>query len=140
MSYNCDTFKVKKLENLRIPVKSLYKNERSDWHPERKDNDNGTVTFSIMESEINGIIKKGIKDCNIFNQNMKTHDPRNDILVVLSICCRGEGSGTTMNKIIEPALRDSKGELIVSCVWEGGDSINQLIVKNGNINWKDIDI
>jgi hypothetical protein len=52
----------------------------------------------------------------------------------------GEGSGTAMNWIIEPALTESTGELTASCIWEGGDSINQLILKNGVVSWRDIEI
>jgi len=121
MSYNIDTFKVKKLDNLKIPVLSLYKNPRSDWHPERINNNDGTVTFNMMESEMTGII-----DSEMFS--------------VQSIDCHGEGSGTVMSWILEPAFKDSTGELIASCVWEGGDSINQLIVKDSNVSWKDIEI
>ena len=122
MSYNIDTFKVKKLENLKMPVKSLFKYERKDWHPKRENNDDGTVTFAVAEaSSITGKIE-------------------NDILIVSEMECYGECSGIAMNAIFEPAFKDSKGELIASCVWEGGDSINQLIVKDGNVSWKDIDI
>lgn len=121
MSYNIDTFKTKKLENLKIPITSLYKHERSDWYPERVNYDNGTVTFEMMGSEITGIIE-------------------NDIFLCQSIDCSGEGSGTTMSWILEPAFKDSTGELIASCVWEGGDSINQLVVKEGDVKWKDIEI
>jgi len=121
MSYNCDTWKTKKLENFKIPVASLFKHKRNDWHPERINNNDGTVTFTIMESELHGHIE-------------------NDCLVVSSIDCSGEGSGVAMNWILEPAFEDSTGELIASCVWEGGDSITQLIVKNGTIEWKEIEI
>lgn len=122
MSYNCTTFKVKKLENLRIPMASFYKSQRRDWHPSRSIRDDGTIELAIMESSfITGYLD-------------------NDILNVKSIECSGEGSGSAMNIILEPALKDSTGELIVSCVWEGGESIDQLIVKNGDIEWKPIDV
>jgi len=122
MSYNCDLFKVKKLENLRIPVASLFKHPRKDWHPNKEVNEDDTVTFRIMDMvEVTGIIE-------------------NDILIVEEICCYGNGSGSAMEYVFEPAFEDSIGELIVSCVWEGGDSINQLIVKDGKVEWKDIDI
>ena len=129
MSYNCETFKVKKLENLMIPVKYLLHPEREDWAFEKEENYTDTneiesITFTNMDSKITGRLE-------IFN---------NDLLIVENIDISGEGSGTIMNEILEPALKNSKGELIVSCVWEGGDSINQLIVKDGNITWKDIDV
>lgn len=121
MSYNCDLFKVKKLENFKIPIASLYKSDRTDWHPDRKIKEDGTETFVILETTITGIVK-------------------NDILTVQSIDCSGEGSGAVMNYILEPAFQDSTGELIVSCVWEGGDSINRLIVKGGKVKWEEIEI
>jgi len=34
MNYNIDTFRVKKLENLAIPLNSFYKHKHVDWHPE----------------------------------------------------------------------------------------------------------
>ena len=126
MSYNCDTFKVKKLENLKIPIKYLLSPERTDWAFEREENYNEdneieSTTFTNMDSDITGIVENGT-------------------LTVKEICISGEGSGTIFYDILEPALKDSKGELIASCVWEGGDSINQIIVKDGNVTWKDIDI
>jgi hypothetical protein len=35
MSYNIDTFRLKRLENLIIPVASFYKSEKKNWHPEQ---------------------------------------------------------------------------------------------------------
>jgi len=121
MSYNCDTFKVKKIENFRIPVASLYKHERTDWHPERVNHDDGTVTFKNCETTLDGRIK-------------------DDVFICESIDCSGEGSGVVMNWILEPAFKDSAGEFVASCVWEGGDAINRITVKDGNVSWKDIEI
>ena len=121
MSYNIDVFKVKRLEDFRIPVASLYKHERSDWHPERRNNDDGTFTFEMMEGEMSGVIE-------------------NDVLLVHSINCSGEGSGTSMDWILEPAFKESTGILIASCIWEAGDTINQLRVENGEVEWVNIEI
>lgn len=122
MSYNIDTWKVKKLENLRVPLSSFFTNPRKDWHPTKEYDENGALTLSFGDGcEITGKVEDGI-------------------LLVTSINFWGEGSGTSMNLILEPALKASTGELIASCVWEGGDSINQLIVKDGNVEWKNIEI
>lgn len=121
MSYNIDTWKLKKLEGLKIPVKSFFTNKRTDWHPEKEYDEDGILTLTLMESHVTGKVADGI-------------------LEVTDIHIHGEGSGTSMSWILEPALGDSKGELIASCVWEGGDSINQLTVKDGNIEWKDVEI
>ena len=122
MSYNCDIFKVEKLKNLRIPMDSFYQHSRSDWHPKRLNYNDGTIGLEVCESSfITGILN-------------------NNILDVDSIECSGVGSGSAMHLIFEPALRDSTGELIVSCIWKGGDSVNRLIVKNGDVKWENIDI
>lgn len=121
MSYNIDTIKVKKLENLVIPMDSFYKHEREDWHPDKEIELDGSITLYFMDSEIHGKLDG------------------NDVIVD-KFEVYGEGSGTSMNWIIEPALKDSQGELTASFVWEGGDTINQLIVKDGEIEWKDIEI
>lgn len=121
MSYNIDTFKTKKIENLIIPVASFFKHERSDWHPDKVINDDMSVTFHNMETEITGRII-------------------DDDLHVSSINCAGEGSGTIMNWILEPAFKDSSGTFIAACVWEGGDSINRIIVENGDVRWVNIEL
>lgn len=122
MSYNIDTFKIKKLENLEIPLSAFFEHERSDWHPEKEFDENGKLTLNCgCEQEINGYVD-------------------NNILKVESMDMYGEGSGTFVNWILEPALKKSKGVLEASCVWEGGDSINKLIVHDGILKWEDIDI
>jgi len=121
MSYNCDTFKVKKLENLRIPIASLYKHDRQDWHPTRENLGDGRVEFCNLETIMIGKVE-------------------NDVFICEEIDCSGEGSGTVMDWILEPALKDSTGELIASCVWEGGDAINRLTVKDGVVSWENIEI
>lgn len=121
VSYNIDTWKVKKLNGLTIPLASFFKHPRTDWHPDKEYDENGLLTLQMMESHVKGRIKGGI-------------------LHVTEIEIWGEGSGTVMSWLVEPALRDSRGELVASCVWEGGDSINQIIVKNGAVEWKDIEI
>ena len=121
MSYNIDTFKLKKLQDLSFPVKALYKNPRTDWHPERVNNDDGTVTFINCETEIKGTVK-------------------DDIFYMESIKCSDEGSGIVMRDMLEPAFKESKGILVASCVWEGGDSINKLLVEDGCVDWVKIEI
>ena len=51
-----------------------------------------------------------------------------------------DGSGTTMNWILEPAFKDSTGRFVATCIWEGGDSVNRLIVDKGSVIWKEIDL
>lgn len=122
MSYNINTFKVKELKNLHIPLSSFYMHPRTDWHPELINHNDGLIELDGGgDIFIKGILKDGILIC---------HD----------IVCCDEGSGTFMNLILEPALKDSTGKLVASCVWEGGESINQIISNDGVVTWKDIDI
>jgi hypothetical protein len=122
MSYNVDRWKTKEIVDLVIPVASLFKHEREDWHPERDDGEDGTVTFRIMEAcQITGTIEE-------------------DQLRVSSIEAYGEGSGTALHWIIEPALADSRGKLVASRVWEGGDSIDRLTVMDGVVSSEPIEL
>ena len=116
MSYNIDTWKTKKMENLKIPLKALFKHKRTDWHPEQPK----IVNYETMEIEmecgceqlIKGILKDGI-------------------IHVTELEMYGEGSGTFKGYILDEALKESTGELEALLVWEGGDSITRLKVKEG---------
>jgi hypothetical protein len=124
MSYNIDTFKVKQLKDLIIPVPSLYTHPRKDHHPTKmlsEDNDSW-MRFQCMES---CFLEGPVID---------------NAIHVKAINWRGEGSGNDMTEILAPALESSAGVLVASCVWEGGDSINQLRVENGKVEWVDIEI
>ncbi len=121
MSYNIDTFKLKTLDGLSFPVAALYKNPRENWHPEREDGEDGVTVFTNMETELRGKV-----------EGERYH--------VTSISCCGEGSGTVMNDMLEPAFAESAGHLVASCVWEGGDCINRIEVHDGTVFWADIEI
>lgn len=61
MSYNIDTFKIKKLENLEIPLSAFFEHEREDWHPEKEYDENGKLTLNCgCEQTITGIVENGI--------------------------------------------------------------------------------
>ncbi len=62
------------------------------------------------------------------------------MIYVTEIQCYGEGSGSTYRDVLLPALKEGKGTLIVSCVWEGGDSLSRLIVRDGVVTEEDIEI
>jgi hypothetical protein len=124
MSYNIDTFKVKTLKDLVVSVDSLYVHPREDLHPTKMLSkiDDTWLRFQCMAS------------CFL-------EGPVNDGAIhVKVIDWYGEGSGYDMCEILEPALKNSTGVLVASCVWEGGDSINQLRVDNGKVEWVEIEI
>lgn len=119
MSYNITHSDVKVLNNLVIPYNAFFEHSRKDWHPKSSifvdDSGNSVVTLDCgCEQTITGILKDGQ-------------------LSVTGLNLSGEGSGTFMNWILEPALEQSTGELEVFLIWEGGDSITTLTVKDGEV-------
>lgn len=124
MSYNIDTFKLKEIVDLKIPVSALYLS-RKDWHPTRHE-DVDVTTFRVAEDvEIEGTV---------------SGEPPDEILSVSRFSCRGECSGNAMIDVFEPAFAKSTGTLTASCVWEGGDCINRLEVRDGVVTWVPIEI
>lgn len=118
MSYNIDTWKTKKLENLTVPLKAFFKHERTDWHPKQPvitNAETNEVTLECgCEQEIKGILKEGS-------------------LLVTEMDMTGEGSGTFYSWILEPALKESMGTLEAVLIWEGGNTIQRLTVKDGSV-------
>lgn len=111
MSYNITSCKVKKMDNLRFPVSSLTEHERSDWHPEISGD-----LIELSESSISG-------------------DTSDDgWFYVDDFDVSGECSGDFMYYVLENALKKSKGYLNAILIWEGGDSITNLIVDNGKFS------
>jgi hypothetical protein len=118
MAYNVTTWKTKELKNLRIPVASLYK--QAYWCPDREVQ-GATSVFSVGEASIEGVID-------------------GDYLKVTDIDISGECSGTALRLIFEPALADSRGRLVATRIWEGGDSIDRLTVVDGVVTTEPIEI
>ena len=123
MSYNVSTWKTKKIENLVIPLSEFYISERKDWHPTQPilQEDNSFILECGCEQEIKGKLTDGL-------------------LEVLGLDMSGEGSGTFMSYVLEHALSKSTGYLEAILIWEGGDSIEKLIVNNGEISREDIEL
>ena len=125
MSYNIDTWKTKKLENLVIPLNALYEGVNENWKPEQPKiidwvtDENGMVAMKVEIECGGGQLIKG----TIIDKHSK--------LYVTEIDMSGEGSGSFMYKIFEHALKQATGELTAVCIWEGEDSITRLIVKDG---------
>lgn len=121
MGYGITAFKVKKLEDLKIPVSAFFE-RRSPFIPAKEYSESGKLTLLCgCEQRITGTVK-------------------NEILTVQQINMSGEGSGTFIYEILNDALKQSTGVLEAVCVWEGGDFINKLIVNNGFVSWEDIEL
>lgn len=123
MSYNIDRWKTKKLDNLIIPLAAFSKHSRKDWHPRVSSDINAKeVTLECgCGQEIVGLLVDGQ-------------------LHVIKLDMAGEGSGTFFNWILEPALKESRGQLEAVLVWEGGDSITKLTVDNGVVEQSDVEL
>lgn len=118
MSYNIDTFKIKKLEKLVIPFSAFFLHPRKDWHPEGKFLDAETMLF-----QLEGGCGQTIKGNLIAGK-----------LHVTELDLSGEGSGVFMDYVMVEAFKQSTGQLEAVLVWEGGDSISRLIVNNGEFS------
>lgn len=123
MSYNIDRWKTKKLDKLSIPLAAFFKHERRDWHPRQVDSiQENTVTLECgCGQEIVGQLVDGQ-------------------LLVKNFDMAGEGSGTFFSWILEPALKESRGQLDAVLVWEGGDSITRLTVNDGVVEQSDVEL
>lgn len=124
MGYNIDTWKTKSLENLIIPMSAFFKHSRTDWHPELHVEDAATGKAILecgCEQEIHGVLE-------------------DDKFKVTEFDMTGDGSGTFMEWILEPALSESTGYLKATLIWEGGDSIERLEVRDGQITKTPIEL
>lgn len=125
MSCNINTWKNKKIENLKIPIGEFYKHERKDFHPSQP-----TVTnFETMEVTIKncgqgkmiGILKDGILQVTDFSG------------------IESDGSNIFYN-ILKEALKKSTGFLQIRTIWEGDSEVYELISNNGIITENKIEI
>jgi len=122
MSYNIDTFKLKKVK-LTLPI-DIKLNKYADWLKDTiADLNNGT--WSVNDGW-EGFSMSG----KIINSRLE----------VENIDCSGGGSGNAYEEILKPLFKDYKGDLEVVTVWEGGDSITKLSIINGVIKEKDIEL
>ena len=118
MSYNIDTWNTKKIEGLKIPISEIHKLPyvEVELFPENK----VSISGPSEGFEIEGILEK-------------------DIISVSEITMDGTGSGNTWENLVS-CLEKSTGELIATQIWEGGDSITRLTVKNGIVAQENIEI
>lgn len=126
MSYNIDRWRTKKLENLVVPLTAFYKHERKDWHPSKP------TLEDIATKEIT--LKCGC------NQKITGILDENNQLQITKLDMNGEGSGTFFEWILEPALKESHGQLEAVLIWERGDSVTRLTVNDGVVKHANIDL
>lgn len=117
MSYNIDSYRIKKLENFRIPLKAFTKEEFV------KDYDFDTQEIKI-ESKISEVGEfNGIVIDNTFVELTK-------------ISIYGEGSGYFMATVGDNLLKNSTGTLVATVVWEDGDEVERVKIIDGIVKTK----
>lgn len=128
MSYNITNWTTKRIENLVIPFAALYdKSIREDWLPDQPTINPDTQEIAIRcgcEQEIKGTFA----------------DETNSGIRVTAFDMRGEGSGTFWHDVLRPALKRSTGILEAVRIWEGGDHVDRLRVKDGVITEETIEL
>lgn len=118
MSYNIDSWKTRKIENLVIPVSALM-----------------TEGIRITIEAVNHVTVRG--DAEGFS--IKGILKPDSLIEVNYVSNYGEFSGNFM-EVVEEILRKSTGTLEAVLIWEGGDSVEKLTVVDGNITRKEIDL
>ena len=124
MSYNISTCKIKKLENLIIPIKALYEctTVNKAESPVITNIETNEVKISCGCGQL---IKGTISDGN---------------LNVTSLDLSGEGSGTMMEDLFIPVLKKSTGKFEALLIWEGGDSVTKITVKDGEVTEEGVEL
>jgi hypothetical protein len=118
MSFNIDTWKTKRIEDLTIPMSAI--RELPYVRIEMVDENQVLITGPSEGFEIHGTLSK--KDVH-----------------VASIASYGESSGNSFDELLD-MLKTSTGTLVATQVWEGGELITRLTVKNGVVTKKKVEI
>lgn len=124
MSYNIDNWKTKKLKALEVPL-SAFKQYRADWHPEIERDAEMPNSLTLH--------------CGC-GQEIKGVEINTGKITVTDLDMDGEGSGVFYREVFLLALKQSTGELEAVLIWEGGDSINRLIVKDGDVKEEKVEL
>jgi hypothetical protein len=124
MSYNITTWRTKKVKDLYIPLALL-----------TSDTKYGYTTKVLGDDPSQGFVR-----LESMERVWMVGHIEGDNMHVREITCQGEGSGTTFDMVLLPAFAHSTGSLRVKMVWEGGDSISELLVQNGIVSHKNIEL
>lgn len=126
VGYNISKFTVKKLNGLTLPIQALYSHEKRDrqpYAPHLEDPEKGIWYIKWSDTIwIRGTTEESV------------------ILTVTSINMCGEWSGIIYQEVLYPALKESKGTLEAILIWESGDSINRIIVKDGEVKSEPVEL
>lgn len=141
MSYNISQWKTKRLVDLKIPLSALYSDSiRKDWLPDstplRQLFPGDSMQLKIKcgcEQVLVGVINsaEGISSPTDYKDNM---------MEITEFQMRGGCSGVFFNDVLRPALARSTGELEATVVWEGGDCVTRLKVKDGVVEETEVEL
>lgn len=122
MSYNIDSWKLKEIRDFRISTAALRPIEDYLDSP-RLNTETGVLSFQGRSG--------GFELCG---------RQEGDVLIVESIKNRGEASGTMQEFLNEKVFPHSSGLLHAVLVWEGGDGITRLTVKDGVVKEEEVEL
>ena len=121
MSYNITNWNNKRIKNLKIPLSVIEDTVSScDFSTEIILN---PFSVKIIDEDF---IKGSIDECGI--------------VAVSSISVLGEFSGEIYEDLVKKILAESTGEIEVLTIWEGGDSIWRLTVKDGIVKEVEVEL
>jgi hypothetical protein len=127
MGYNISQWKTKRLENLVIPFSALYDESlRKDWLPEKP-----VITEPAGDGEFILTI-----ECGCYQKIVGFAVKEGELITAIQVTSfemHGEGSGTFWHEVLKQALEKSTGTLKAVRIWEDGDYIDRLSVKDGVI-------
>lgn len=124
MSYNISTVKSLKIKDLFLKLDSIYNPSYGNWMPEKGEIDLETGKITIQcgcEQEIIG---------EIIGTEFK----------VSELHLYGEGSGTFWCDYMTEILKTSTGEMSGTFIWEGGDSICKVVLKDGVLTEEEVEL
>jgi hypothetical protein len=141
VSYNCSTFKLKRLENFRIPLAALVgidpDMQRRGWTAEVQV-PNGAMFDRLLAAGIAPLAIEPREDGRVHvevgGESVEFWGTLDgDVLAVDAVDVNGEGSGTIWHDHLLGALEESTGTLEAVMIWEGGDSISRVLVVDGEV-------
>lgn len=121
MTWNISDFKVKELHDFKLNLDTIR---------ETIIQENGVVELSNYEIFNNTLIFFG--GLEIKGQI------KNEWLVVTNFDWHGSWSGTVWRDILLPSFVTSTGTMIAVLIWEQGEEIEQITIKDGVIETKEI--
>lgn len=127
MSYNIDTWKTKELRDFRIPMTALHPVE--DYlDPPALDPKTNILTFTGRADgfELRGRVGYDAQSV--------------ECVTVESIKNYSEASGTMQEYLVDAVFPHSTGYLHAVLIWEGGDSITRLVVKDGEVSEEKVEL